>query len=595
MGLNAHYFCMKTSTKQTIRIYWQHSKRYPWTVGFLIFGIFFLVGIDIYKPFLYKRFFDELVVANSNRPENLLHILFLILLLGIGNNLAWRTVLFVNNFFQPRVMSDLLNTCYEYIQKNGYRFFSDNFVGSLVTKVRRYQRSFETIADQITFDAGRTAIITVSIIIALTFVNLRLSLITLGWAIIFVTYALLFSRYKYKFDIKRASTDTKATAQLADSVTNSVNIKLFTSHSIENKRFSSITNDLFQTSRRSWNLDNYAEVVQGFMIVALEVGMIYYSILLWQRGLMTVGDFVLVQSYLGRIFEKLWQIGKNIRKTYEALADAEEMTDILSTPHEVIDVQGAQSLSIANGKIQFDNVTFGYEKQEKILNKFDLMIIPGERVALIGPSGGGKTTIVKLLFRFFDIQSGKIKIDDQDISKVTQDSLRDNLALVPQDPILFHRSLYDNIAYALPNADRDDVIKAAKLAHAHEFISRFSNGYETFVGERGIKLSGGERQRIAIARAILKNAPILVLDEATSSLDSESEMLIQDALKNLMEKKTTIVIAHRLSTIMQMDRIIVIEGGKVIEEGKHKELLKVKQGTYQKLWEIQAGGFVQSK
>ena len=220
------------------------------------------------------------------------------------------------------------------------------------------------------------------------------------------------------------------------------------------------------------------------------------------------------------------------------------------------------------------------------------MIQPGERVALIGPSGGGKTTIVKLLFRFFDLQGGKILIDGLNIALVTQDSLRANLSLVPQDPILFHRSLYDNIAYARPQASKQEVYEAARFAHADEFIRKFSQGYETFVGERGVKLSGGERQRVAIARAILKNAPVLVLDEATSSLDSESELLIQDALKNLMKGKTTIVIAHRLSTIMQMDRIIVIDNGKVVEEGKHKELLKAKQGVYQKLWEIQAGGFI---
>jgi ATP-binding cassette subfamily B protein len=274
----------------------------------------------------------------------------------------------------------------------------------------------------------------------------------------------------------------------------------------------------------------------------------------------------------------------------EFLLDAEEMTAILTTPHEIQDAPGAKTLSVTQGKIQFDLVSFGYDER-LIFKKFNLTIHPGEKVALIGPSGGGKTTIVKLLFRFFDINGGKITIDGQNIASVTQDSLRDGLALVPQEPILFHRSLYDNIAYARPSAKESEVYEAAKLAHAHEFIKAFPKGYETFVGERGVKLSGGERQRVAIARAILKNAPILVLDEATSSLDSESEMLIQDALHNLMSNRTTIVIAHRLSTIMQMDRIVVIDGGKVIEEGKHKELLKVKQGTYQKLWEIQAGGF----
>jgi ATP-binding cassette subfamily B protein len=237
------------------------------------------------------------------------------------------------------------------------------------------------------------------------------------------------------------------------------------------------------------------------------------------------------------------------------------------------------------------NVDFAYENSLPVLKKFNLKISPGEKAALIGPSGGGKSTIVKLLLRFTDIQNGQILIDGQNIAQVTQESLRANIALVPQEPILFHRSLLENIRYGKPKATEKEVIAAAKLAHAHEFISKVSEGYDTYVGERGIKLSGGERQRIAIARAILKNAPVLILDEATSSLDSESELYIQDALKKLMLGKTVIVIAHRLSTIMQMDRIIVLENGKVTEEGKHEELLKMEQGTYQKLWGIQAGGF----
>ncbi len=267
------------------------------------------------------------------------------------------------------------------------------------------------------------------------------------------------------------------------------------------------------------------------------------------------------------------------------------MTELLLTPHEVQDAPEAGKLQVRGGEIEFRKVNFGYYDRLPVLKNFNLKINAGERAALIGPSGGGKSTIAKLLFRFHDLRDGEILIDGQNIARVTQDSLRENLAFVPQEPILFHRSLMENIRYGKRNAANAEVIRAAKLAHAHEFITSFPQGYDTLVGERGIKLSGGERQRVAIARAILKNAPILVLDEATSSLDSESEMLIQDALKKLMEGRTAIVVAHRLSTIMQMDRIIVIDGGKIIEEGKHEELLKARKGLYQKLWGIQAGGF----
>ncbi|MDP3880958.1 MAG: ATP-binding cassette domain-containing protein, partial [bacterium] len=264
---------------------------------------------------------------------------------------------------------------------------------------------------------------------------------------------------------------------------------------------------------------------------------------------------------------------------------------ILLMEHAVKDKRGAKELEVRKGEIIFKDTVFKYKEGIEVLSGFDLKIKAGERLAFVGPSGGGKSTIVKLLFRFHDLDKGEIKIDGQDISEVSQDSLRDNVSLVPQDPILFHRSLMENIRYARENASDGEVIEAAKQAHAHDFISSFPKGYDTLVGERGVKLSGGERQRVAIARAILKDAPILVLDEATSSLDSESEMFIQDALKKLMKGRTTIVVAHRLSTIMQMDRIVVIQNGDIIEEGKHEELVKAQQGTYQRLWEIQAGGF----
>lgn len=269
------------------------------------------------------------------------------------------------------------------------------------------------------------------------------------------------------------------------------------------------------------------------------------------------------------------------------------MTEIFETPHEVKDAYNAKSLDIKEGKIEFKNVDFSYHQTRKILNKFNLTIEPNEKIALIGPSGAGKSTVILLLMRLFNLDSGKILIDGQKISDVTLESLWQQISMVPQEPILFHRSLKENIRYGKPSATDEEVIKASKLAYCHEFIKDLPDGYNTYVGERGVKLSGGERQRVAIARAILKNAPILVLDEATSSLDSESERLIQDALINLMKNKTVLVVAHRLSTISKMDRIIVIKNGRISEEGTHASLLKKKDGIYKNLWELQAGGFIE--
>ncbi len=578
-------------TKDTLRIYWQHARVYRWRLFIVLFGVLISVGLDVFKPFLYKNLFNDLALGNHQNIAPLIHIVYLILLVTSLNWLVWRIITFVNNVFQPRVMSDLLNTCYRYIQDHSYSYFNNSFVGSMVTKVRRYQSSFENIADQFCFNMGRTFVQILFILIVLFLRYWLLGLVVLLWSLSYMLFAYFFTKYKLKYDILKSDQDTKTTAHLADTITNNLNIKLFAAKEKEVKIFEDHTQRQYELRKLTWDLGSYNEAFQSGSMAILEFIMIYLAVKYWQRGILTLGDFALIQSFVLQIFDRLWDLGKQIRTSYESLADANEMTEILLTPHEVVDGEDARPLAVTAGEIRFNNVSFSYNEGRDIFKRFNMTIEPGERVAFVGPSGGGKTTIVKLLLRFLDIQKGEILVDGQNIAQVTQNSLRENLSMVPQEPILFHRSLIDNIRYAKPQASRAEVIEAAKRAHCHEFISIFPEGYETLVGERGVKLSGGERQRVAIARAILKNAPVLILDEATSSLDSESEKLIQDALRTLIAGKTTIVIAHRLSTIMQMDRIIVIEHGKITEEGKHEELIKAKQGTYQKLWNIQAGGF----
>ncbi len=579
-------------TKKTLSIFWTHSKKYPWHIFGLLSGILIVTVLQTYTPVLYKDLINVLSLGNFDQNiQKAIGIVVVILVFNFIRTSLWRASTFVNNYFQPRVMSDLTNTCYNYLLKHSLGFFNSNFVGSIVTKVRRYERSFEQIADQFYFDLGRSILDTAMILVVLLWQYQQFGLLVLAWCIVYFLFSYFYSIYKLPYDIKRSASDTRTTAQLADSITNNVNIKLFNSLDFENKRFKEVTGEQFRLRKKSWDLGSIGEVIQGLMMVGLEFLIIYLAIRNFQAGSFLVGDIVLLQTFLLRMFDKLWNTGKNIRNIYESLADANEMTEMLSSPHGIQDTEGALALKFKQGHVEFKNVEFGYGKETKILKNFSLSINPGERIAFIGPSGGGKSTIAKLLLRFYDLQKGEILIDSQNIAKVTQDSLRENLAFVPQDPILFHRSLMENIRYSRPSATDDEVVEAAKAAHAHEFIISFTDGYKTLVGERGIKLSGGERQRVAIARAILKNSPILLLDEATSSLDSQSEFYIQDALKRLMQNKTTIVIAHRLSTIMQMDRIVVIENGMILEQGKHTELLKVKKGLYQKLWGIQVGGF----
>ncbi|MDP2598200.1 MAG: ATP-binding cassette domain-containing protein, partial [Candidatus Liptonbacteria bacterium] len=317
----------------------------------------------------------------------------------------------------------------------------------------------------------------------------------------------------------------------------------------------------------------------------------YAAINYWQQSVVTLGTFVLIQLYIIGLGSRLWNFSQIIRDFYGSYADAVEMVEIMKLPHEIKDVLGAKVLKVSAGEVVFKDMSFSFNSTREVLKKINLSIRTGEKVALVGPSGAGKTTVVRLLMRFYDVTKGAIMVDGQNIREVTLKSLRDAISLVPQDPLLFHRTIMENIRYGKPSATDADVMRAATLAHCDEFIQDLPKKYETYVGERGIKLSGGERQRVAIARAILKNSPILVLDEATSSLDSHSESLIQDALDTLMEKKTVIVIAHRLSTIKKMDRILVMEDGAIIEEGTHRDLARLKRGLYAKLWKLQAGGF----
>lgn len=585
---------MEYNTRKTLEIYLAHAGKYKlW--GFAI--LFFVVlgsATSVIKPLFYKQFFD--ILAGGQPKEITVGALIAVLILVAATQTAgwvsWRISAFAASYFWGKVSADLSGTCFEYLHKHSFSYFNNNFTGSLVKRVGYFPRAFEQIADRIVWNF-LPMIVSIVFITAVLFVkNILLGSVIVLWLAIIVVLNWLLAKYKLKFDIKASAAQTEITGFLSDTITNNSNVKLFCGYKREVEGFTGLNEKFRQLRQFSWNLDNVVEAIQIFFLVALEIGMVYIGIGLWAEGKFTTGDFVLLQAYLVTIFQQTINLGKLIRETYQDLSDAEEMTQILITPHEIVDTLKAKELKTAEGKFEFKNISFYYHKTRKILEKFNLTICARERVALIGPSGAGKTTVIKLLLRNHGLDGGKILIDGQDISRVTQESLWKNISLVPQDPILFHRTLLENIRYGKPKATQEEVIEAAKAAHCHEFISNFPKQYDTYVGERGVKLSGGERQRVAIARAILRNSPILVLDEATSSLDSESEGFIQDALDKLMKDKTVIVIAHRLSTIAKMDRIIFIDNGEIKESGTHQELLGVKDGQYRKLWELQACGFI---
>jgi ATP-binding cassette subfamily B protein len=582
---------------EVFKIFWQGMRGSK--LLFYFCAITFAIGniVQLIVPIYYKRFFDTVgeVGDKSQTAPVLINIIIVIAILHAIVWLVYRGGNFATNFFETRTIAKLKQISFDYTMNHSYSFFANNFAGSLVQKVNRLGRAFEDLADSLLYSIIPLSINIFGSILIVYFTNPLIAYVIIVWIGIFLAFNYIFSIWKLKYDEAAAAADSKTGGFLSDTISNQTSITLFTGFAHESKGFKDVSNDQAKKSLFTWNLSSIVDSVQVGLMFLVEFIIFYYAIRFWEKGIFTVGTFVLIQVYFLRLSDQLWGFSRLIRTVYRSFADSKEMVEVLLTPHEIKDAVVASVLTVPNGVINFENVSFSFNETRTVLKGIDLTINDGEKIALVGPSGAGKSTFVRLLLRLYEVGGGTIKIDGQNIAKVTQESLRRNISLVPQDPVLFHRTLLENIRYGRKDATDEEVIAAAKLAHCDEFVDSLPLKYDTYVGERGIKLSGGERQRVAIARAILKNAPILILDEATSSLDSHSEMLIQDALDMLMKGKTTIVIAHRLSTIRKMDRIIVIDNGVIAEEGNHDVLLKNETSLYKRLWELQAGGFLKEE
>ncbi|MHB8710078.1 MAG: ABC transporter ATP-binding protein [Minisyncoccota bacterium] len=590
---------MHPEKKKTIRIgpvlraYSVAAWRYP---KLLISGLLAVVAIEaagIAAPLFLKEFVN--VLAGGNAP-GVVHAIVLILaiyaLITLGGWIGQRVRMFSFGRMEARVMADLYEQAFQYLLGHSHEFFISNFTGTLTRRVTRYARSFENVFDNLFMNIFPALLFVVGVVVVLSFSSVWLGMTLLALTFLFILIQFKMMMWMQPLRAKRVEEDSHMTGALSDAVLNHSTITAFAALPHEKSFFGSVTEKWYEATKRS--MDGYTKIygIQGLLATCIEIAILAGAAYLWLRGSFTIGDFVLVQVYIIGLLNQVWSIGRNMRQLHDAFSEASEMLDIMELPHAIQDTQSAKPLRVTEGAITFDQVRFEYHDNSEVFKNFSLTIAPREKVALVGSSGAGKSTITKLLLRLYEIRSGSIRIDGQDIAAVSQESLRRAIAFVPQEPMLFHRSLMDNIRYGRQSATDEEVIEAAKQAHCYEFISRYQEGFATMVGERGVKLSGGERQRVVIARAILKNAPILILDEATSSLDSESERLIQDALLRLMEGKTVIAIAHRLSTVMHMDRLVVMEDGMVVLSGTHDELLAHESNLYKKLWEIQAGGFI---
>ncbi len=505
--------------------------------------------------------------------------------LSIVSQLVLRRVqIYVMWKFELRVIYELSRKTFDTLCQQSMQFHNDKFGGSLVSQSSKFVRAFEELFD--TFIWSFLPMVS-TIVFAAVMLFPVVPLYTAGLllcCVLFLIAALIAGKFSRPVRDAEIEAETKLSGQLADSVSNILTVKSYGREVFENRRFAESNRTVFRTGIKHMHVSTIRDAVFSLIFISIEALLIVFLAFGHQWFGVSVGTLLLIYTYSRSVSGDLWEITYLIKSLTTAFSNAHEMTAVLDQSPTVTDLPGARELKVKNGAVEFGEITFKHaDSKAAIFNEFSLKIAPGERIGLVGVSGSGKTTLTKLLLRFADVDVGKITVDNQDIKYVTQESLRQHIAYVPQEATLFHRSIRENIAYGQLDASDAEIIQAAKFANAWEFIQDLPDGLDTLVGERGVKLSGGQRQRVVIARAILKNSPILVLDEATSSLDSESEKLIQDALVKLMQNRTSIVVAHRLSTVAKLDRIIVMKDGKIIESGTHTELLK-KGGEYGKLW-----------
>ncbi len=544
-------------------------------------------------PYLLKLIIDHVATFSGNKSDlfrTLQPYLFTYIGLWIFFSINMRLLDWTKLKLFPTLRQDTMEQMFSYLNQHSHHYFQNNFAGSLINKIADMQSGVVNIFTTLDDLYAQILGITVATI-ALLFIHPIFSVILLAWTFTFLFITFQFLKPIQKLSHVFAECKTTVVGKMVDSIGNIVNVRLFAKHADENQYINQSISRAVQKDREMQTKIIYMRICWDVSIITLLGLNLAILLYMYSKNLVTLGDFTFVISLSIAILWNLWFLASQFVSFSEQIGLCKQALSIISKPHEIVDAPLAKPLVVAKGKIQFHNVTFHYDEGAHLFKNKNIVIEGGQKVGLVGFTGSGKSTFVNLILRLFEVESGEITIDNQNINQVTQTSLREKIALIPQDISLFHRTLMENIRFGNTTATDDEIIEVAKKAHCHEFINQLQNGYQSLVGERGIKLSGGQRQRIAIARAMLKNAPILILDEATSSLDSITEKYIQDALSFIMQNKTTIVIAHRLSTLSKMDRILVFDQGEIIEDGTHDELL-TKAGHYAKMWKMQAGGFL---
>ncbi|HAU1321647.1 TPA: ABC transporter ATP-binding protein [Legionella pneumophila] len=558
-----------------------------WFFAMLLVGIYSAIH-NVLQPYVLKILLDA--VAHAEKKQFLdvsLKPALLLIILGFVITFIWRFYNYIVLRSLPKIKADIIAATTAYLRDQSYVFFQDHLSGSISAKISDLASNIQNIVNT-WFNISRQGLTIIFSIAMVGLVSPYFSLIFFVISIAFIATAYYCSHSIKPYAKSYAEARAKNIGNIVDCFSNVFNMLLFAresyeAHYLEKTTASAVEHDQSMQFKNMLNaslLGGFAWILQGASILLL--------LFLGNRGTISVGDFVFIFILAITVIDQIWFLTESLLVVGEQAGQCQQAIDTIFTEHYQKSNPEAPSLNITHGEIIIEHVRFGYKSDDIIIKDLSIHIPGGSKVGLVGYSGGGKSTLVQLIMRLYDVQNGKILIDKQDISTINKQSLRENIAFIPQHPSLFHRTVYENILYGKIGASYEEVVNASKKAHAHEFIVNLPQGYDTHVGERGVKLSGGQCQRIAIARAILKDAPILILDEATSSMDSLTEKLIQESLHIAMSNRTVIVIAHRLSTILSMDNILVMDKGKIIEMGNHKQLIDA-GGFYNTLWNAQSG------
>jgi ATP-binding cassette subfamily B protein len=566
----------------------RHWAKQPRYAAFIALAMCGATLTEIFVPVVAGRLIDALV---QNARENILPLFLAMAALGAGmvvmRHTAWMSII----TFTLRIMRDVAQETFHRVQRFSTDWHANTFAGSTVRKITRGMWALDILHDTILLALTPSLVVLVGTMILLGLQSPLLGVVMAVGAVFYVTLTVIMAT---RFVAPAASLsnawDTRMSGFLADTISSNAVVKAFGAETREDAGLARVLAKWKSRTDRTWSRGTWSGTTQIALLWLVRLGLIGAALYLWMRGEASPGDVAYVLTSYFIMHGYLRDIGQHVQHLQRSVNDMEEMVAMYGQSLGIEDRPDAKPARVTAGEVKFDHVTFRYGGHDTALfDDLSVLIRGGERVGLVGHSGSGKTTFVKLIQRLYDVTDGRVLVDGQDVRRATQQSLRAQIAIVQQEPILFHRSLAENISYARPGASRAEIERAARLANAHAFIARLPKGYETLVGERGVKLSGGERQRVALARAFLADAPILILDEATSSLDSESEALIQEAIGRLMKGRTAIIIAHRLSTVRALDRILVFDRGRIVEDGDHRSLLANEAGLYRRLFDRQAG------